>query len=74
MSATQQERMQSARSHRGQARGGGYLDGLYGIESRRLAEHPDHRFAYEAGYRDGERARAEAMASHKARRVTPTPA
>jgi hypothetical protein len=71
MSATQQERMQSARSGRGRARGSGYLDGLYGIESRRLAEHPDYRFAYEAGYRDGEQARAEAMASHEARRATP---
>jgi hypothetical protein len=71
MSATQQERMQHARSGRGRARGSGYLDGLYGIESRRLAEHPDYRFAYEAGYRDGERARADAMASHDARRATP---
>jgi hypothetical protein len=71
MSATQQERMQHARSGRGRARGSGYLDGLYGIESRRLAEHPDYRFAYKAGYSDGERARSDAMASHDARRVTP---
>ena len=61
MSATQQERMQAARTPRAQARAAGYLDGLYGIETRRLMQPPDHRFAYAAGHRDGTRAREEAM-------------
>ena len=58
MSATQQERARESRSQRGRARGDGYLDGLYGVMSRRLAQPPDYRFAYDAGHRDGTQARA----------------
>ncbi len=63
MSATQQERMRLAMSARARARADGYLDGLYGVESRRLAQHPDYCFAYDAGHRDGVRAREEAEAT-----------
>lgn len=62
MSAAQIERMQSASSPRGRARGSGYLDGLYGVENRRLGQHPDCRFAYDAGYRDGAGSRDNILA------------
>lgn len=72
MSATQQERCQQARSGRGRTRGDGYLDGLYGIETRRIAQPPDYRFAYDAGYRDDERARADSMEqSHRLQHTSP---
>lgn len=35
----------------------GYVDGLRGRPSRRLAQLPNDRFAYEAGFKDGEYAR-----------------
>ena len=62
MSTTQQERRQAANSHRGVARGQGYLHGLYGVESSRMMLHPDHRFAYDMGYHDGAKAREAALA------------
>lgn len=31
----------------------GYVDGLRGRESRRLAHHPRDRFTYQAGFQDG---------------------
>ena len=61
VSATQQERMAEARMPRAKARGDGYLDGLYGVEPRPLMQHPDYRFAYDAGHRDGSDARARSL-------------
>jgi len=44
------------------ARARGYRDALMGAPSRRFLEHPDHRFAYDAGTRDGIRARTALVA------------
>lgn len=63
MSATQQERMQAARTWRARARADGYLDGLYGIAERRMTVSPGCNFAYDAGYRDGAAARLASMQS-----------
>ena len=61
MSATQKERKAAANSWQASARAAGYIDGLYGIATRRLIHQLEHRPAYAAGYRDGTRARGEAM-------------
>jgi hypothetical protein len=53
MPTTQQERMIAAMSPRAKARAEGYLDSLYGIGTRRVMQHPEVRFDYDAGYRDG---------------------
>ena len=39
-----------------QARADGYRDALLQLATRRLAQHPNYRFAYDAGYLDGEQA------------------
>lgn len=44
-------------SHREHARAAGYIDGLKGTPCKRLIYHPDSRFAYDAGRRDGEACR-----------------
>ena len=59
MTATQQERKRHALSPRARARADGYLDGLYGVLPRREMQPPLERFAYDAGYADGEKARKE---------------
>jgi hypothetical protein len=62
MSATQLERKQHAGSMRAQARGRGYVDGLYGVENRREMQPHDYWFAYDAGYEDGTAAHEAATA------------
>ena len=67
MSATQQERRAGASSQRAIARGDGYRDGLYGVLSRRLGQPPDLRFDYDAGHRDGDKAREVLLQAQEAR-------
>jgi len=62
MSATQLERKQQASGQRALARADGYRHGLYGVETLRLIQHPDYRFAYDAGYQDGALSRERSMA------------
>lgn len=59
MGDIQTQRKAAARTPRAKARADGYLDGLYCIEGRREMHPPFERFAYDAGYLDGARAREE---------------
>lgn len=45
--------------HQLQARMAGYADGLTGKDEKAAMYHPDSRFPYRAGHKDGARARQE---------------
>ena len=53
MTFTQQERKQAAANFASQVRAYGYLDGLWGVDTRREASPPMNRLDYDAGYSDG---------------------
>lgn len=44
---------------RDKARASGYIDAILGKPDRRAMEHPDNRFSYDAGRRDGERCKVQ---------------